>query len=341
MKYAFTADIHIKKWNDKEVDENGVAKKTMEILGAFNALCAYCKKNDIPEVIIGGDINDTKGIVHAREMILFKQLLELWSPALTFHIIPGNHDYVPSGDALGMSAVSFFENMKNVHVYHRPTKIDNISFVPWTRSLYEDLAKEDNNDILISHFGLSDASLSNGMSIRSRVSSTDLNRWKLVLLGDYHKPQQINHVYYPGSLIPLTRAEADEEKRFLVFDSETLEVESVKTEGYRKYMVFEVNEETENITEILNNIKQAESLGHFVVVKKNLKEMPAELFQLENVSVIDTYEEETIMRGITSGMEVEEQMKKFVEIENIPEELRELYISIGMEAISEEVGCKL
>jgi len=49
--------------------------------------------------------------------------------------------------------------------------------------------------ILISHFGLSEGMLNSGMSIISDIGLKDLRgKYELVLLGHYHKPQEIIYI---------------------------------------------------------------------------------------------------------------------------------------------------
>ena len=70
-KFIFTADLHLKMWSDKEHDADGRPLKLIEILSTVDQMCQYAKANDIPSIIIGGDLNDTKGLVSVRAFLLF------------------------------------------------------------------------------------------------------------------------------------------------------------------------------------------------------------------------------------------------------------------------------
>jgi DNA repair exonuclease SbcCD nuclease subunit len=197
----------------------------------------------------------------------------------------------------------------------------------------------DKQAILISHFGLDEAQLASGISIRAGISARDLTMFKLVVLGHYHTPQNLKcyetEIHYTGSPIPVRRDEAGEEKRFLVVDTDTLEVTSVPTEGYRRYIELVLDEDTD-LKEFTEQIELYKRLNYFVIIKKNIANVPSELKEcMETTQVIDNFEKDPTLRGITSGMSPEEQCKKYLEIIMMPEEEWEEYVKIAMEIITE------
>ena len=192
--------------------------------------------------------------------------------------------------------------------------------------------------ILISHFGLDEAQLSSGISIRAGVKATDLKTFKLVLLGHYHKPQYLDcgktSIYYVGSPIPVRRDEATEEKRFLVVDTDTFDVVSVLTEGYRRFCEFVLDADT-NTEELLKLVKQQTDLGNHIVIKNRTPDIPLDIrkYITENAQVIDDYEKDINIRGITSNMPPEEQLNKYMDIMGISDNERAEYLKIGLEII--------
>jgi len=330
-RWGVTGDIHLKIFNDNEYTDDGIPLKLMEILNSFDNMCKYLLANKIDKVAILGDVNDTKEIAAVRAFSLFSKVLENY-PNITFYIIPGNHDITSKKG--NETAVDLLKGPSNIITIEETTNIDNITFIPFTDHMIDDLKEVESNDILMSHFGASDAQLSNGRSIRTRISSTDLNKWKLVLCGHYHKPQKINHLYYTGTLVPLTRAEFGEEKRFLIIDTETLDVESIPTEGYRKYYEFIIEDKEE--AEAM--IKEAEILkeeGNFVTVRNRLSDVITD--NESNLNIVEEYEEEFQVRGITRGMTTEKQMLKYMEIMRIPEDECKEYLEIGLNGINREI----
>lgn len=327
MKFAFTADLHLKMWNDKIIDEDGIPLKLKEILNCFTQICEYCVSNRIENVVIGGDVNDLKNIVHYKSFVLLKQIIERYSK-IHFYVIHGNHDSAGREDL--HSAIQLLDGPENVSTFVTKTILEDIIFLPWSGNLVDELMECEPGKILVSHFGLNEAQLSSGISIRTNIRLNHLKKFDLVLLGHYHKPQELGNVYYVGSPIQLTRGEADEKKRFLVVDTETLDVKSYQTTGYRKYF----NVVLESKDELDEKIKQIEELGKegLVTIKNKVKDLDINELQIsDDIRVINDVEEEFQLRGITSDMKLVDQMKRYLEIQKVPNDQHQEYIETFLE----------
>jgi DNA repair exonuclease SbcCD nuclease subunit len=334
--FLFTADIHLKNWNDKIQTEKGISLKLQEILDVFNDICEYSVKNKINQIIIGGDINDTKGIANTNAFAYFQDFLLNYSK-IDFYIIPGNHDF--GGKGTNKYAVDLLRGGNNIFVITETEVNENITFLPWKdQNLVNEINELEPNDILISHFGLDEAQLSSGISIRSGITSRMLTKFKTVLLGHYHKPQSLKEkqteIYYSGSPLPLRRDEVNEEKRFLeikIVDDE-IKTKSISTKGYRKFYEFSIDENTD-IENVKNKIEKLKDEGHYVVIRNNTKNIPKELEEtVQGTQFIQEFEDEYEKRGITSSMKLEEQLKKWCEFENISEDDISKYVKIGLYA---------
>lgn len=326
--WCISADIHLKLYSDKEYTADGIPLKLDEILQTFKNTCEYASDHGIRKYAILGDVNHTKQVASVDAFSIFKSLLGSY-PDIIFYIIPGNHDET-SKDGV-RSAIDLLKGPSNVITIDKPTVIDNITFLPY--NYREQVHHIKKTDVLMSHFGLSDALLSNGKSIRNRINLGDLKEWKKVFCGHYHLPQDHNNFHYIGSLIPLTRAEFDEKKRFMLFDSETFEVESVQTTGYRKYYEFVIENE-DDVDNVIEEAKQLKRAGNFVHIRNKLSKNPFFTNNEDGITIIDEYEEDFQSRGISSKMGDKEQMVKYMEIERVPEEEREEYLNIGLETIN-------
>jgi DNA repair exonuclease SbcCD nuclease subunit len=331
--WGIISDIHLKLYNDSEYTESGIPLKLFEILEVFRNMCEYMRSKNISKVAILGDVNDTKQFAAVDAFSIFKKLLEDFSD-INFYIIPGNHDMTVSNISKEMlnhdlrTAVDLLKGPKNIITIDEPTVIDNITFVPYQHiNIINDLEP---TDILMSHLGLSDAVLSNGRSIRNKFRSQDLKKWKLIFLGHYHKPQQLDNVYYIGSPIPLSRSEFDEDKRYICLNSETLDIESVNTTGYRKYYEVVIND-TEDIKSKLDEANSLKENGNFVVVRNKTDQV---INDNCNVKLINEFEPKFETRGISGRMSDEEQMRRYLEIERIPKEEVEEFLKIGLEIIN-------
>lgn len=326
MRFLVTADVHLKMWSDKLFDEFGIPMKLNESLFVFDNMCKYATENGIKNLFVAGDVNDLKNVVHYKSFVLLKKIIEKYNN-LMFYILSGNHDEASREDI--MSAIQLLDGPSNVKtIVKDPVEIENITIIPWTNNVLESLKEAKENKILISHFGINEAKVNSGMSIRSKIGLKDLKKFDLVLLGHYHYPQNIENVYYVGSSIQLRKSEAGEDKRFLIVDSDTLDVTSVLTEGYRKYYNFDIDDESKKDS-ILKECKSLSDEGHYITIRNKL-ETPIEY---EGIQIIHEYEKEECVRGITTSMPIEEQFKKYMAIMDIPEKERDNYLKIAISTL--------
>lgn len=327
MRFIFTADWHLKVWNDKEYIE-GHPRRLIEIIQTVKQMCNYARENGINHIIVGGDVNDLKNVIHVKAFVLLKKELDKYRD-INFIFLHGNHD---STEQIGThSAIHLLDGESNITtIVSEPVVAGDITYIPYHRKMVEWVNDSSPNKVMVGHFGLNEAMLSNGYSLVSPIKLKDVMKFNLVLLGHYHKPQNVEHVYYAGSPIQLRRDEAGEEKRFLVVDTEDLSnILSVPTEGYRKYIYFEIKSRSD----IEPTIKKAEELmgeGNFVYIKKEI----SDTIEVEGLNIIDCSEKDFQLRGITSGMPLEQQIEKYLEIENIDPDKRDLYKSVCLEMIN-------
>jgi DNA repair exonuclease SbcCD nuclease subunit len=334
MRFVFTADIHLSRYGQDEInDHTGLPERISGIKNTLYQMADYCQQNNISTMVIGGDIYHTKSIIYSMAQEILGDFIDAY-PNLCFIILDGNHDLSDKGvDAI--SSLKVLSKYKNVmFVSHKGTlKLENILFVPYSKNLAKEIS-EGKTDILISHFGLSEGMLNSGISIVSEIGMKNLiGKYKVVLLGHYHKPQEIINdsikLYYVGSPIQLDWGEKGDEKRFLVVDSTTLKVESVPTVGYKKHIELEIN--TENKTQILKEAKLVKDRGDYVKLIKTDSVTLDKKF--EDFNVVDKSEKDVTDRGVSSTMSQDQRMKRYLEIKKIDESLHAEYLGIGLNII--------
>lgn len=331
-KKIFTADLHLQPFSNDTVElENGIRLKLQELLNSIIQMLEYAVKNKIDTVIFGGDIGHHRSTVHTRPFYLFMNILNQYKDKVRYKFIPGNHDGHPQFP--GENCVALFKGIENIDVFLEPTVEGNITYIPDGSDMINDIKNSDPNKVLVSHFPLSEGATDSGLKVTTKFSKKDLKKFKLVLLGDYHTHQTIDHIHYPGSLIPFNKGETGE-KGFIVFDDETLETKFVEVTGFRKYINVEIDESTDKKS--LNKIiKEAKESNDFITVRNNLSIIPTELKSvIKDIPVIDNFEPEEILRGISSNMDLGEQMKKYMEIQGVPKEDYDKYLNIGLGALA-------
>lgn len=337
MKFAHIADIHLSRYGqDKIEDESSLPERLHSIKKALYEVAKYCVDNQIFNIVIGGDILHGKSVIYAIAQEIMIQYFKDFSHLITFFVIDGNHDLSGKGDDV-VSALRSLETIPNVkwipysEIFYM--KEEDILFVPYSTKL-PTIIKDNRAKILISHFGLSEGILNSGLSIVSDISLKDLiGRYKLVLLGHYHKPQEIIRetisLYYTGSSIQLDWGEKGDIKRFLVVDSDTLNVKSIPITQYKKHI--EIFIDSSNIKKSLKEAQQAKDNGDHVKVimkeKVDLSQFKGEF------NIVDKTDIDITDRGITSSMSQNDKLKRYVEIKEMVEEERELYLKEAFDII--------
>lgn len=328
-------DVHLKTYSDsKEVD----------IFKSIEFILEYALFKSERNLIILGDINDTKSMLSVKPFIEFYNILKL-NNNINFFIISGNHDIVGIDESKNeyMTAIELFKDISNVKIITKPCLLN----IEGYKCLFLPFDKEENireflscdADVCFGHLGISEAVLSSGISIISSFNASDFSKYKLVFLGHYHKPQELytesSSIIYVGSIIPLRRDEIYDEKRFIILKS-NFEYEFVPITSYKRYYELIVDKDY-NEDDLIEKIKKL-STDYKVIVKFLVpysKELLSKLNEL-NISVIDLVEKQIVSRGIFSNMSIEEQMRKYLDYMSVSDELKEIYIQEGIKVIREE-----
>ena len=338
MKFIFIGDIHLSRYSQDKIEETtNLPERLDSIKNALYEVGEYCRKKKIKVFMIGGDVLHGKSIIHAVAQEIMIQFFEDFKD-LTFYVIDGNHDLSGKGENV-VSALRPLQNIDNVNWVKFSEMLrltdGDVLLIPYSTKLPE-IIKKNKARILISHFGLSEGMLNSGMSIVTDVSMKDLaGKYELVLLGHYHKPQELvkdgTRVFYVGSLIQLDWGEKNEEKRFLVVNTNTLDVDSVPITKYKKHVQIEIT--AENKDEALKAAKVAQDSGDHVkiIVREDvdLSEVKGEF------NIISKIDRDITDRGITSNMSTQDKLNRYLEINNIPEDKIPQYLQVGMEICRE------
>jgi DNA repair exonuclease SbcCD nuclease subunit len=336
MKFLFTADIHLSRYGqDKIESESNLPERLHSTKEALYTMGDYCYENDIPMIIIGGDVMHNKAIIHSIAQELMLDFFDQYGD-LEFIVIDGNHDLSGKGvDAI--SSLRSLHQVQNVTwVTKDPMLYLNVMCIPYSHDVVNQV-KDSKAKVLVSHFGLSEGVLSSGISIVSDIKLKDLiGKYELVLLGHYHKPQEIItdniNLYYTGSPIQLDWGEKGEEKRFLVVDTDDLSVESVPTVGYKKHI--ELLIDNKNKDEVFKLAEEAQAAGDYVkIIKTESVDITSDQF-----TIIDKSEKDITNRGVTSSMSDKDKLQKFIEIKEVPQDKQEAYLKMGIEIIDQCEG---
>ena len=330
MKFIALADLHLSMYaQDKIIPESSLPERLHYLNTVLKNVSNYALENDIENIVIAGDILHNKSIIHSLAQSIFLDYIRLYNKDLYFIIIDGNHD-MSSKSGTGVSALKSLDNEPNVNMIHNPTVINNISFIPWNPETMVDDIKNSKEDYLVAHFGLNEAQLSSGISIVSDVRLKDLIKFKHCILGHYHLPQSVGNVTYVGSPIQLDWGEKGEEKRFLIVDTDSNEIKSVPTIGYKKFIEYKIT--NENKEDIIKEARKAKENGDYVQLVKH-EDIDVDDIN-EEFKIVDKTERDITDRGITISMTQDERIDKYLKIKKIKEEDFERYKKVAIDIMN-------
>jgi len=341
MKFIFIADLHLAQYGP--VVENDFPEKLYYILQSMQEVVDFAKAKKIQTIVVGGDIFHTKSIIHSLAQSVLLDFVRN-NRSIDFVVLDGNHDMSSKSAKASVSSLKCLDSEPNVHTIHEPEQNADIYFLPWIH-VSKELLSNVQSKFLVSHFGVNEAKLSSGISIVSDVGLRDLANFRYVLLGHYHKPQEIMSsslsLYYVGSLIQLDWSEKHEEKRFLVVDTELESIESFPTTRYRKYVELLVTKETKR--EVIERAKALLEEGHHVRIMTDdstlMPEVSEEVGQEASVILRDESDSKITNRGISSSMSMEDKLNRYLDLKNITQD-REFYVRKAIEIIEKSGGEK-
>jgi DNA repair exonuclease SbcCD nuclease subunit len=336
LKAVVTADLHLHNYTDKINSETNRSYKLEKIIEGMIYIADYAIKNNIENFIIAGDTMHGKDIIHNVALNALLDFIKKYENKLIFYFLDGNHD-MSSKSAIVTSALTCLSNIENVIHISKPVMIEDCFFVPYSFDM-EKYIEENSAKFLFSHFGLNEATLASGISIISKIKASDLiGKYKYVILGHYHNGQEIYNneikIYYTGTPVSLDWGDKNQEKRFLIVDTDKEIIESIPVESTEKYYEFEINEK--NKDELIAMAEELTLNGYKVKLVQKEGNFSDSITN-ENIIIVDKTEKDITNRGITLNSSIQEQLIKYLEIKEIPEKDRKKYLEFGIKLVGGE-----
>jgi DNA repair exonuclease SbcCD nuclease subunit len=331
MKIGITADLHLSGFSQDIVDSaTNLPLRLAEKKKVCYNIIGDMKVRGCNTLIIAGDLLHNKSIIYSIAQSVLLNFIRR-NIDITFIVIDGNHDLSGKGKNV-VSSLECLDNEPNVIRIKKEGTISELKdffFVPYSMEISQ-IIKNNGSQYLVSHFGLDEALLNSGSSIVSDVSLKDLTgRYSIAFLGHYHLPQLIEsrkvrfdgasiRVCVPGSISQTDWTEKNEDKRFIIFDTETEEIESIATVGYKKH--FELIITNQNKIEVINQARELKSRGDYVILKKEEEVETSEISK--EFIIVDKTIKDISNRGISTSMSDLEKIRRYEEIMKVPEEDR-------------------
>ena len=288
MKFAHMADVHIGSWRDPKLKDLATE--------ALSKALDLCVKKKVDFILISGDLFNTAlpGIDSLKSVVKeFKMLKEKDIP---LYVIPGSHDYSPSGKTMidvleeaGLLVNVFRGKIVDGKLQLKFTK-DEKTGVKITGILgrrgtleklyYQDLdlehlEKEKGKKIFMFHTSITE--LKPGS--KSAMDSTDVSympkNFEYYAGGHVHIVHQYSfkdhkNVVYPGPLFPANFEELEELGigGFYIYDNGKLEREDIPIKNTFKISIDCEHKSPEEVTEaIYGLIKGKELLNNIVLIR--------------------------------------------------------------------------
>jgi DNA repair exonuclease SbcCD nuclease subunit len=229
-KILITGDIHF-----------GIPKRLNDILWALNTMVAYAKANDIGIIAILGDL------FHDRVNLNIEVLTAVYNffednNDIQFVAFCGNHDMYLRNDWSINSlhplskVLTIIEDIKLIKLLgHRFWIVPFMNYESVYMSTIQKIEdKHEEGDVLLTHVGVHNAVLNECFLIREwSIVNFDDSKFDRVFAGHFHCHQNVmgqsgrSNVWYPGSPVAFTYTEGSTEHGFLVYDTDTRDVEFV------------------------------------------------------------------------------------------------------------------
>lgn len=195
---------------------------------------------NIDTVIQFGDLMDNRRFISIKTLYFIKEVFldPLREAGIKLITFLGNHDvyYKNTNDYNSVSHVlSMYDN---VTLFEKIAELEmgntKFGFVPWLNK--ENIEEFDywnkftNCDILLGHLELTGFEYAKGIKADHGMETEPFKSFKAVYSGHYHTSSNNGTIHYIGTPYEMTFADMDDEKGFWIFNTDTQEIERVKSE---------------------------------------------------------------------------------------------------------------
>ena len=226
MKIAILNDTHCGIRNSSEVFLDNSEKFYTEVF------FPECEKQGIKHILHLGDYYDHRKFVNFKALndnrkVFLEPMRDL---GITMDIIPGNHDvYYKNTNRLCSLKELLGYFTSNVNILMDPTVLDydglKIGCLPWINAensdKYLNWLQNVKCDWIGAHLELSGFDMMRGIKSPHGMSSDLFKRFEVVMSGHFHTKSSKDNIYYLGSQMEFTWADAGDPKHFHVIDTET------------------------------------------------------------------------------------------------------------------------
>lgn len=213
------SDLHLDEWKAfATITSSGFNSRLMQQVEVVKEIKKIARKKNINNIFFLGDLfNSLTANVPKLLYNLAYYLVKSLAEVAHVYLLVGNHD-----NYKGVHMFTPFESIPNVTVIHTVTSITvdghTIDFVPWLEN-----PPEKKSEYCFGHFGISGATVSNGLVVEAdELDAKLLTGYNLVLAGHYHTRQMVGkNVYQVGGVMANSFKDSEEDKGIWFLDPVT------------------------------------------------------------------------------------------------------------------------
>lgn len=232
MKIAVVTDLHFGCRNDAQIFNDFFRKFYSEVF------FPYLEKNNITNVIVGGDVFDKRKFVNFYSLSQCKEFFfdELQKRNIHVELIVGNHDTPFKNTNKHNSCELLLKEYQNIHVMSNPEEIEmgglKMLMLPWIcDDNWEDAIKKIETTkarVIFGHLEIKDFEMYKNTYVLEGLDESLFDRFDVVASGHFHHRSKRKNIIYLGAPYPITWADFQDPRGFNVFDTEDLSFQHVE-----------------------------------------------------------------------------------------------------------------
>ena len=222
-----------------------------------NVFFPYLEENNITTVLHLGDAFDSRKSIDFSGLEWTQRVVLEPLSKYKVHLLTGNHDlFYRSSSKINYPSL-LLQQYPNITVYSEPTeiKVDNlpIVLVPWINQENEhqtlDLINSTDAKVCMGHLELNGFVAHKGHVMEDSRDPIQFKKFDKVFSGHFHSRSDNGNIYYIGNPYEIYFNDVDEDRGFIVFDTETLEHEYINNAYKLHYQIYYEDNDPKQLNE--------------------------------------------------------------------------------------------
>ena len=211
-----------------------------------NVFFPYLEENNIDTVLHLGDAFDSRKSIDFSGLEWTQRVVLEPLSKYNVHLLTGNHDCFLKNTNKINSPELLLQQYPNITVYSEPSEVTignlKVIFVPWINQENEkqtlDLINKTTAKVCMGHLELNGFVAHKGHVMEDSRDPIPFTKFDKVFSGHFHSRSDNGKIFYIGNPYEIYFNDVDEERGFIVFDTETLEHKYVNNPYKLHYQLY-------------------------------------------------------------------------------------------------------